>query len=173
MASHQGTFLLVQSLYKLPFGLFWYPLLCKHPVNFLDLISLDFWTCTSFLCTQCQRDWGHSHRHRWGLEEGDRKQLLYSLLPITESHLLLQSSRMPSSPEPSSLPACVLAHALALHSLAERPYGRGVPTPTPSFLPGGTQGRKEESWKPIHKAIPNPKIIFQIFQELDTSDSEF
>lgn len=42
MASHQGTFLLVQSLYKLPFGLFWYPLLCKHPVNLLDLISLDF-----------------------------------------------------------------------------------------------------------------------------------
>lgn len=99
MASHQGTFLLVQSLYKLSFGLFWYPLLCKHPVNFLDLISLDFWTCTSFLCTQCQQDWGHSHRLRWSLEEGDRKQLLHSPLPVTKSHLLLQCSRMPSSAE--------------------------------------------------------------------------
>lgn len=173
MASHQGTFLLVQSLYKLPFGLFRYPLLCKHPVNFLDLISLDFWTCTSFLCTQCQRYWGHSHRHRWGLEEGDRKQLLYSLLPITESHLLLQSSRMPSSPEPSRLPACVLAHALFICAQSAR-MGEAFQHPLPhSYLEALRGRRKEESWKPIHKAIPNPKIIFQIFQVLDTSDPEF
>ena len=38
-ASHQGNILPVQSLHKLPFGLFWYPLPRRHPVNFLDFIS--------------------------------------------------------------------------------------------------------------------------------------
>lgn len=119
-------------------------------------MSLDFWTCTSFLCTQCQQDWGHSHRHRWGLEEGDRKQLPYSPLSITENHLLLQWNQMPTSPEPSSWPAVVLA----LHSSFTRKATiQGRHSCTHCFIPTRIHSGEEEKGNhgnPSTQTTPNP-----------------
>lgn len=121
-ASHQGKFLLVQSLHKLPFGLFWYPLPRRHPVNFLDFISQDFWTCTSSLCSKCQEDWGHSNTRCWSLGEGDGKQLFSSRFLQATCHL----TGVKATPENvASLRVCYphsFIHSFTQHSLLSTNY---------------------------------------------------